>query len=75
MSTTLAVLVVPPGGMYASTHCRSTPKGLQLVPHRFEPAATSTLLLPYVHELPSSTDFHTSAWSGPVDWLPARLHS
>jgi hypothetical protein len=33
-----------------------------------------TLLLPYSHDFPSFSDFQTSAWSGPVDWLPARLH-
>src|SRR5258708_38700699 len=32
-------------------------------------------LLPYSHVLPSSSDFQMSACKGPVDWLPARLHS
>src|SRR5437764_1856614 len=61
--------------MYAAPHCRSTPNGEQLVPHRFESAARSTLLLPYIHVLPSSTDFQTSACNGAVSTLPARLHS
>ena len=51
-----------------------TPNGGRLVPQTFEPAARSTLLLPYIHDLPSFSDFQTSAWSGPADWLPARLH-
>jgi hypothetical protein len=68
-------LVVPPGGMYAAVHCLSTPNGLQLVPHTFEPAPMLTLLSPYIHDLPSLTDFHTSACSGAVSTLPARLHS
>ena len=32
-------------------------------------------LLPYFQVFPSLVDFQMSAWSGPLDWLPARLHS
>jgi hypothetical protein len=67
LNTTSAVFVVPPGGMYAAVHWRSTPNGEQLVPQTTMFAA----LVPYCH----ASDFQTSAWSGAAAWLPASLHS
>src|SRR5437588_6149464 len=75
ISTTRAFPVpVFPVGIQASTQSRSTPKGLQLVPHTFTTGGLATLV-PYIQLAPSFVDFHTSACSGPSDWLPARLHS
>src|SRR5437868_15247421 len=71
-SRTVAVFVVPPGGMYAAPHWRSTPNGEQLVPHTFEPRTMLAAFVPYIHVLPSSIDFQTSACRGPADSLPAR---
>src|SRR5438105_15766390 len=69
MSTTSAVLVVPPAGMDASTQSRSTPNGEQLVPHTTGGRKPE----PCVHVLPWLTDFQTSACSGAVPGVPARL--
>src|SRR3954471_23238300 len=75
MRVTVAVFGDPPAGILAAPHCRSTPKGEQLVPQRLVLTARFTLLFPYIHDCPSSVDFQMSACNGAVDSLPARLHS
>src|SRR2546423_13699548 len=69
MSTTSAFFVDVAGGrIEAATQSRSTPNGLQLVPH------CGSAPCPCVQLAPWSTDFHTSAWSGATPSLPARVH-
>src|SRR5258708_37563235 len=69
MSTTSALSVVVLGGrMAASVQSRSTPKGLQVVAHCGSSPAPCDQVAPW------STDFHSSACSGALPWLPARLH-
>src|SRR5579863_6383200 len=72
MSTTSAVVVLPPGGMYAAPQGRSTPNGEQLLPQVFVPLAMSMAFVPVIQEAPSSSDFHTSAWKGAVAVVSIR---
>src|SRR5437868_8481107 len=70
MRTTSAVLVVPPAGIDAATHGRSTPKGEQLVlPH-----AGTDGVVPFVQVWPCSVDLKTSAWRVEVPAMTLRLH-
>jgi hypothetical protein len=68
MSTTSAFEVLFPDRMEAATQSRSTPNGEELVP------LSGSAPSPWVQVVPWSSDFQTSAWSGAVPSLPARLH-
>src|SRR6184192_4102062 len=76
MRTTSAFAVVPPVGIDAAVHWRSTPNGEQLVPHSVLPRKPSPCAhWQFVVHFAATVDFHTSACSGSWLFVPlARLH-
>src|SRR6266516_3333103 len=76
MRTTWAFAVVPPAGTDDATHCRSTPKGEQLVPHWLLPRNPSPWTQwQFVVHFTAVVDFQTSACRGRLLAVSlARLH-